>query len=265
MGNAALEALLSKYNWWMGLSTIAVALGILGEYVAHFIFERDAKPNRIEMFLGVLFAFLVLGGVVGEYIFGSKLSDATGRLQRQADVEVAMLGKSAAEAAKDAAEAKTSQQGLEIQLAQQQERAATAEKFLLELRERMKPRFLTAEQIAFMVEEFKANPNAGEVNVQFLSGDDESFDFAKQIAAALSAGGWRILGPTEMGSSLAYLGGPAGPAKGLFIGISDDPGFVPARARVLQRAFKGIGIAAPPLLGMGMPGDVMNLYIGAKP
>lgn len=105
MDNSALEALLSNYNWWMGLSTIAVAVGILGEYVAHFVLERDAKRNRIEMIFGILFGVLVLGGVVGEYMFGSKLSDVAGQLQRKADGEVATLTKSAADATKDAAKA----------------------------------------------------------------------------------------------------------------------------------------------------------------
>src|SRR5271157_4207521 len=49
MDKTALEQLLSRYNWWMGLSTVAVAVGILGEYGAHFVFEKEARRNRLEM------------------------------------------------------------------------------------------------------------------------------------------------------------------------------------------------------------------------
>lgn len=111
----------------MGISTIAVAVGILGEYVAHFIFERDAKRNRIELLFGVLFGVLVLGGVVGEYIFGSKLSEVAGQLQRQADRDVARLNTSAADATKDAAEAHKEASSFQAQIADANARARSAE------------------------------------------------------------------------------------------------------------------------------------------
>jgi hypothetical protein len=105
MNKSALEQLLSSYNWWMGLSTIAVAVGILGEYVAHFIFEKDARENKREMAVSILFGVLVLGGVVGEYIFASKLSQVAETLQQMADAEVAQANKDAAQANERAANA----------------------------------------------------------------------------------------------------------------------------------------------------------------
>lgn len=120
MDKTYLEHLLSSYNWWMGVSTIAVAVGILGEYVAHFVFEEEARRNKREMAISVLFGLLVLGGVVGEYIFGKKLTQVSERLQQIADVEVAQSNKDAAAARKDAELART-------QSAATYERAAQAE------------------------------------------------------------------------------------------------------------------------------------------
>lgn len=88
MGKLELEALLSKYNSEMGWATIAVAMGIFGEYISHFAFSRDEKRSRAEWICTVLFAVFVLGGVVGEWRFGEALSDTTGKLQRIADKEV---------------------------------------------------------------------------------------------------------------------------------------------------------------------------------
>jgi hypothetical protein len=106
MDKLALEHLLSSYNWWIGFSTIAVAVGILGEYVAHFIFEKEARSNKRAMVASVLFGILVLGGVVGEYLFGSKLSQVSETLQRIADKEVADSNVTAEAARAEAAAAR---------------------------------------------------------------------------------------------------------------------------------------------------------------
>jgi outer membrane murein-binding lipoprotein Lpp len=106
MDKNALQQVLSSANWWMGVSTIAVAVGILGEYVAHFIFEEDARRNKREMAVSILFGVLVLGGVVGEYVFGKKLSQVSEQLQQLADAEVAQSNKDAAQARRDAETAK---------------------------------------------------------------------------------------------------------------------------------------------------------------
>ena len=119
MDKSSLEQLLSSYNWWMGVSTVAVAIGILGEYVAHFVFEKEARRNRLEMVISILFGAFVLGGVVGEYIFGSKLSIVAGQLQRMADGEVAQSNKDASAARKEA-------DSLELEIAKTNESAAHA-------------------------------------------------------------------------------------------------------------------------------------------
>lgn len=118
----------------MGLSTVAVAIGILGEYIAHFVFEKEARENRLEMSISILFGVLVLGGVVGEYIFGEKLSQASKQLQRIADSEVAQANKDAAEARKDAEVAQKNTEGFHLQIAQANDRAAKNEREAAQLR-----------------------------------------------------------------------------------------------------------------------------------
>jgi hypothetical protein len=140
MDKNALEQLLSSYNWWMGLSTVAVAVGILGEYVAHFIFEKEARRNKLEMGISVLFGVLVLGRVVGEYEFGTRLSQASEQLQQIADAEVAQSNKDAAQARKDAEIVKQ-------QSAETNERAAKAEQQASEENERA-AKALNAAEIA---------------------------------------------------------------------------------------------------------------------
>lgn len=102
MDNSVLEELLDKDNWLMGLSTIAVAIGIFGEYVVHFAFERRNRDNWFTTTFTLLFGAFVLGGVVGEYIFGSRLSQVSKQIQLNAYAQVAELQKDAANARKEA-------------------------------------------------------------------------------------------------------------------------------------------------------------------
>jgi hypothetical protein len=123
MDKNALEQLLSTYDSWMGWSTVAVAVGILGEYLAHFIFEEEARRNRREIVVSIVFGALVLGGVTGEYVFGKKLSQVSSRLQQTADLEVAQANKDAAEAKKSANEADAKAEGLRLDVAKEEKRA----------------------------------------------------------------------------------------------------------------------------------------------
>jgi hypothetical protein len=87
MNKLALSALLKVLNSRMGWSTIAVAVGILGEYIAHFAFSRD-KKSRLEWVSTIAFAALVVGGVGGEYWFGKQLSESTDQLQAMSEADV---------------------------------------------------------------------------------------------------------------------------------------------------------------------------------
>ena len=66
-----LEKAISSHDWWLGVFTIIVALGIFAETMVEFGYSKD-KP-RSEKWLTLLCALVVLGGVVGEYCEGDKV------------------------------------------------------------------------------------------------------------------------------------------------------------------------------------------------
>jgi hypothetical protein len=175
MDKNALEQLLSSYNWWMGLSTVAVAIGILGEYVAHFIFEEDARRNKREMAVSILFGVLVLGGVVGEYLFGKKLSQVSERLQQMADTEVAQANRGAAAARKDAGEANQ-------KAGQANERASVNEKETQKLRKQnlATDSALSKERITRL--ELEASLRPREIPLVMYTDGTSNIDDLKQLA-----------------------------------------------------------------------------------
>jgi hypothetical protein len=87
MDKAALDVLFETYDWWMGFSTIVVAVGILGELILPFIFEREKKPIA-EIVLSVFFGAIVFGGVLGEYQVGTRLSGVARQRRDLTDKEV---------------------------------------------------------------------------------------------------------------------------------------------------------------------------------
>jgi hypothetical protein len=238
----ALEHLLSSYNWWMGLSTVAVAIGILGEYVAHFIFEEDARRNKREMVVSILFGLLVLVGVVGEYVFGKKLSQVSEQLQQIADTEVAQSNKDAAAAreeaelarkqsastyeraaqaeqhaaqensraakALEAAEvARKNAEGFQLQIAQANERAANAERETARLTGQLADRQLTDGQVMSVGTKLKVfSGQAYTISAYWDS--KESLGIANRIHSALKlVAGWTY---SDEGSKGMMLGGVVG-------------------------------------------------------
>jgi hypothetical protein len=224
---STLEQLISAYNWWMGVSTIAVAIGILGEYVAHFIFEKDARKNKTALAVSTLLGLLVLGGVVGEFICGHKLSQVSDRLQRIADKEVAdanqiaASAQSAAEAAReessqnneraakalgDADKARKEALKFQLQIAQANERAANAEKETAKLTERFAARNLSEVQIKAIADKIRRFAGQ-EFDVTPYWDLKESMAIANQIASGLQRAGWSYVAPKQ---SSFMLGGIAG-------------------------------------------------------
>jgi nitrogen fixation protein FixH len=124
--------------------------------------------------------------------------------------QVATLETNAAEANKNlaalqkaAADAKASQQRVEIDLAKQRERAANAEKDLATLKEELKPRHLTIQQRTTLAELLKGEPRAN-IDVWCIVGDAEGNAFATEIAGALYEAGWS---EHPAAGQAAYAGG----------------------------------------------------------
>jgi hypothetical protein len=210
----------------MGLSTVAVAVGILGEYVAHFIFEKEARDNKREMVVSILFGVLVLGGVVGEYIFGKKLSQVSEQLQQIADTEVAQSNRDAAAARKDAELARTQSaatyeraaqaeqhasqenaraakaleaaevarknaEGFRLQIAQANERAANAERETARLTQRLADRSLSDAQVRAMT--LRLLPFSGQEVVVVTYDSKETVGLANKLIAAITLAGWKYI------------------------------------------------------------------------
>lgn len=80
---------------------------------------------------------------------------------------------------------------LRLDVAKQQERAAEAEKTLLELQQRTLPRRLTNEQIQTVISHLRSAQGA---NIEIVKlGDQESSDFAQQFIEAFGAAGWGVV------------------------------------------------------------------------
>lgn len=159
---------------------------------------------------------------------------------------------------KDAADAKAAQQRVELDLGKQREKTARAEKDLAELKETIRPRHLTKEQQAALIEMLSGEPK-GPVSVVCVMGDGEGNAFATQISDVLKAAGWTVLsgGVTQA----AYSGGDP---MGLGI-IVHSAITTPLFAARIQRAFFSIGI---PLAGAERLDQIVGaatILVGHKP
>ena len=133
------------------------------------------------------------------------------------------------------------------ELVKQQALAATAERNLLELQQRMKPRHLTEKQAADFVDALKRYRH-GVIDFGYTSaGGDETFDFAKQFLPLFKKAGWIARNEKSIANHLdiqvigagILTSGPTGP----------DPAMPPAgelkltpTLAALQSAFRAIGI-----------------------
>jgi hypothetical protein len=192
--------------------------------------------------------------------------------------QVATLETGAANAAKDvarlqkeAADSKAAQQRVELDLATQktelakyQERAAIAERSLLEVQQKIADRDLTPVMPA-LIAALKDGPKCV-VNFEVIANDAEAARFAVQIGRALREAGWG----EESSTNLTYAA--FRPFRGieLFVGPIEHslphlvPPTVPPAAEHLLRAFTSAGIEIRPFAKNGGRSDVIELHIGSK-
>ena len=196
---------------------------------------------------------------------GNKLQDAI-RADAKARITDAMKDLPALQ--KAASDAKAAQQQIETELAKQQARAATAERSLLELQERIKPRNLTDEQADAFTEALEVFPR-GIIDFGYTSaGGDETFNFARQFLPLFKRAGWTVRNEASIANHFdiqvigvgILISVPAGP----------DPTKPPSGSieltptlRTLQAAFRAVGIEIQFI--SWFPGkDVPEVVIGSK-
>lgn len=152
-----------------------------------------------------------------------------------------------------ASDAKAAQQRVEIEMAKQQERAAIAERALLQLSESLKDRAISPAQHKILVEALRGAPS-GAVDIWWTASDTDSFGLAKQMVEIFKEAGW----PPATEHFAA-----GGTGSGFFIAVRDNTN-APAYAVSIQKAYKLIGIDMNGFSKADVPEGQVQIYIGHK-
>jgi cell division protein FtsB len=143
--------------------------------------------------------------------------------------------------------------GLQRDAAKQQERAAIAERALLQLRESLIDRVITPAQHKILVEALREAPS-GVVDIWWTASDTDSFGLAKQMVEIFKEAGW----PPATEHFAA-----GGTGNGFFIAVHDHAN-APAYAVSIQKAYKLIGIDMKGFSKADVAEGAVQIYIGHK-
>jgi hypothetical protein len=210
-----------------------------------------ATARNITIFRVYLGALIITAMVLAYLAWlvwdaGNRVQDA---VQADADAKVAGLQK-------DATDAKAAQQRVETKLAEQQERAATAERSLLALQEHLRTRQLSSEQ-KVAIKNALIGLHARQVNIFAVVGTQDGAIFGRDLAEAIVGGGW----------TASFLGqeSSGGEIRGLAL-VMKDTTHPPQGTVQLQNALKAAGLAAPMWnhAQWGAPDTVITLLIAPK-
>jgi hypothetical protein len=169
----------------------------------------------------------------------------------------------------DAANAKAEQQEVQIELAKQQVKAAEAEKNLLELKERIKPRRLTDQQAKDFVAILKKIPNRAVKFGWTIGGGDEGFGFLSQLVPLFKEAGWTV---TNEGKDIDERLDMQ--VTGIGILVPNTEILPPATQKeipltpllfAIQAAFKTIDIDVQYFVGPKSDTDTPEIMVGSKP
>lgn len=202
-------------------------------------------------------------------------------LNKRQEIELAQLKKESGEASENAGQANERARSLETanltlrgqvatletNAAKQQERAAIAEKSLLELQEKIKPRHLTQDQQIKIASRLKGEVK-GQVEIQCQVGDPEAHMFALEILKLFKDNGWEaslndrilIMGSTPMGIQLLVHTDKSDIPPGVKM-----EGEVPRRANSIFMAFQDAKLEIEPLFDFSVAKDTVVVRVGHKP
>jgi hypothetical protein len=155
---------------------------------------------------------------------------------------------------KDAANARAAQQTVEIELSKQKERTAIAERLLLELQERVKPRHITPAQAQAMISALR---NAPKTKISFYSVDAESSALVRQLSSVLEQAGWNEIGGGD-GKEVYAFSPP-------FTGIKITQKTVTLSLKAISEAFRTAGLSITPGYNETMMEGLIEIQIGSKP
>lgn len=207
-------------------------------------------------------ALLVAIGVAGEFVLGFMAGPARHRVDQAKDAEMSRLVDSSRTLEKHVADAKA-------EMSKQQTRAATAEKELLDLKERIKPRRLSDQQCTDFVKTLKTSPNEV-VDFGYTSaGGDETFNFARQLLPLFEEAGWTVRNEASISNRLDIQVIGVGILSSVLAG--QNPAMPPSgyikltpTLTALQAAFRSVGIEVQFI--SWFPGKTApEVVIGSKP
>jgi hypothetical protein len=220
----------------------------------------------------VVSAVLVALSTFMAVYFGSKLRTEKDRelakYQSQSTLDISVANVRAAEATEKAAtagakvaeanrgweEAKKATALASLDFEKQKERAATAEKELLILKQKISPRHISAEQEIQLLASLK-HAAKGNVLVSSPMGNSEAVNYATRISEILIKAGWAV---DKKGIGLSTL---AGGGSFLIVKNLTSP---PLRAVQLQKAFNSVDINLNGSEMGAMDEDAIQIFIGDK-
>lgn len=235
-----LESTVDFWNWLRIVATaLTVILGAVTLLAQHLALVRTKTVSALK----------------------TELSKAKDRQLQVAlaerDIKIGEANRAAGDANRSAAEIRERANRLEKEAAQQRERAAVAERTLLELKERTKPRALTADQRDILIGALR-NTVRGRVEIACISGDSEGQALAEQIGDAFRQAGWPVAGVGNV-----FFDEPK--PKGIFLRVKSRAA-VPAHTAGLQHAFATAGLNVPVAESPNMPHnqDTVEVLVGTK-
>lgn len=255
---------LSSLEAAAALSKHAVVLlgagGVFAGYRAWYFAVKKEDDKRLHaQFAVVLLAALAACAGYSVYYFTNEISLERERLlerfKLEKTAEIQSASARAAEADARAAEAVRSLRGLEIELVRQRERAARAEKELVEIQERLKPRRITDAQRGLLIQALQKSPK-GPLTIATPIGDAEAQMFARQIREILESSGWKGVRFTQN----LFKGTPVG----LSVNVRDG-NKVPLFAEMLRQAFESSGTPIYEAYNPELTDETVQLLVGMKP
>lgn len=247
--------------------SIIIAMLIIGSGENMSEIERAAKAHRNVFIIYILLLSITVLLSAWLFISSNKLQDA---IKADADSKIEIAKTEAVKANERIANLTVTAKELEKQnltlrtdlnnaageVAILQTEAANAQRALLEIQERMKPRLITENQRLRLHEVLKNGPK-GQIRIFCVSGNLEAHNFAIQIADVLTTADWVVDGVFDAVISPT--------SSGLEVAIRDEKAASKLRADTLRLALSGVGFPTVGHALSGLSDDKVQLTVHAKP
>lgn len=204
---ASLRSAFEAASSYSEYCTIAVTFGVFIEFVALFVFSKE-MPKSEKIVMAFATAVIVLG-CGGEFIFGSRASDAAAQLQQASDRQIAGLTKETVRLTGEVATARAAVAGAQAETAKTNEAVAKANERAAILEKRAASESLRAAEImkatawrALMPEQIEKlsrsiSAHSGKLNIAWVANDAESLALAIQFSNIFAGSKWELT-PTAM-------------------------------------------------------------------